>query len=487
MVSPNPCGVCVELTDHELRWLWYSFKGKDRHPLVPVRFDIISLPQGLMRQGKVLQHEEFRSILKSYLEQRKLEFKLRRNPRIRIGLSLQNQFIREYSLPWVKKGNRAGLLRYLAEEEIPIPKDELIYDYFIEEQKSSPLRLKVILSGIRESIFSPIASSFSAVGFEIEQVSFSQLSWGNVLDFASAKNTLFLREDEGQVQYIFYKEKIPEIIRNFPAAVQYYGEDEWNNEIHRMLLYLSSLHEDVELLSRILWGHGRETEKVGKRIEDYLQRVRGKAPTLQAVDTVSFGFLDYEPLEALHSAEPEQLLTVLGMALEENKNSLNNFWRVENHRKKKQRVKLVAVILILLMDLGGLGMLASSQESLNALQEEAKQLSEVKNSQVLAEGNLREQRQAWEKVAKHSTTVGQAVGELIVYDTEKIKLERIEIKGQTLLIQGVATESLEVQRVFQQLEASGWGKVQLGKYQLTESSLVGGMPIQFTLKAEQHE
>lgn len=486
MISPDPFRVAVELTDHELRWLWYSCKGKGKSKLVPARFEITLLPPGLIRQGKVLQPEEFISILKSYLEKCKVESKLHSNPRIRIGLSLHNQFIREYSLPWVKKGNRAGLIRYLAEEEIPIPKDELIYDYFLEEQKSSFSKLQVILSGIRQSILVPITSNFRAAGFEIEKVSFSQLAWAKVLDFGSGENTLFLREDEGQVQYIFYKGKIPEIIRSFPAAVHYYGEDEWNNEIHRMLLYLSSLHEQVEL-SRILWGHGRETEEVGERIGKYLQRVRGEVPTLQGVDAACFDFVSSRGLDALRSAEPEKLLTVLGMALEEEKYSLNNFWRVENLKKKKQQVKWIAAGVILLLNLGGYGVLACSEESLEALQVEARQLSEAIKTQVLLEGNLREQRLAWEKVVRHPSEVGQAMRELIAYNTEKIKLDRIEIQGERLLIQGVATESLEVQKVFQQLEATGWGKVQLAKYQLTESPSVEGMPIQFTLKAEHHD
>ncbi|WP_144678499.1 PilN domain-containing protein [Desulfitobacterium sp. LBE] len=482
--------VCVELTDHELRWLWYTQKGKDKGSLAPAQFEITPLPKGLIKQGKVLHLDTFLSILKGYLEQYKIDFQLPRNPKIDIGLPLQNQFIREYHLPWVKKRNRTGLLRYLAEEEIPIPEEELVYDYFLEEEKGPSRRLRVILSGIRNSVLSPVIFCFRKAGFEINKVCFSQLAWGRVLGFGPEGNTLFLREDEGQIQYIFYKGGIPKIIRSFPATLQYFGEEEWKHEIHRMLLYLSSPHDQAELM-RILWSQDRVAEKTGKRIGEYIKGVRGKVPVLQGVDEAFYAFWGSQPLNALAAYAPEKYLTVLGLALEDDKSVLNNFWRTENLKKKKQRITWGIAGLILLVNIYGLRMLVSTQQTIDTLRVEAQRLSEITANQTWEREKEIALKQTWEGIIGNPTAVGQEIRELTAYAPEGIHLERIEIKGRTLLIQGFATESLEVQRMFQQLKELGWGKVQLAKYQTAgdslEDSFREGMPIQFVLKAEEDD
>ncbi|HHY25467.1 MAG TPA: PilN domain-containing protein [Desulfitobacterium dehalogenans] len=478
--------VCVELTDHELRWLWYTQKGKDKWSFLPTQFEITPLPRGLIKQGKILHPDTFLAILQGYLEQRKADFKVYRSPKICIGLPLQNQFIREYHLPWVKKGNRAGLLHYLAEEEIPIPQEELVYDYFLEEQKESSQGLKVILSGIRDSVLSPAILCFRKAGFEINRVCFSQLAWGKALGFGLEGNTLFLREDEGQIQYIFYKGRIPEIVRSLPATLQSFGEKEWNHEIYRMLLYLSSLHDQVEL-NRILWGQSREAEKTGKRIGEYLKGVGGKVPALQGVDEAFYAFWGAKSFNAFHSYDPEKYLTVLGLALEEEKWALNNFHRTENLRKKEQQIKWIAAGVMLLVSISGSGMLVSTRQTLDILRVEAQRLSEINTSQAWENEKQTAQKQTWDKIAGNPTAVGRGIKELTANAPKGIHLERIEIKGRTLSIQGLATESLEVQRMFQQLQALGWGKVQLAKYQTAGDSIREGMLIQFVLKAEGYD
>ncbi|EHL07549.1 putative general secretion pathway protein L [Desulfitobacterium hafniense DP7] len=482
--------VCVELTDHELRWLWYTQKGKDKEALVPAQFEITPLPKGLIKQGKVLYPETLLSILRGYLEQRRVDFPLPRNPKVGIGLPLQNQFIREYHLPWVKKGHRTGLLRYLAEEEIPIPEEELVYDYSLEEEKGPSRRLRVVLSGIRNSVLSPVIFCFRKAGFEINKVCFSQLAWGKVMGFGPEENTLLLREDEGQIQYVFYKGGIPEIVRSFPATLQYFDEGEWKHEIHRMLLYLSSPYDQMEF-TRILWSQDREAEKIGKRIGEYIKDVRERIPVLQGVDEAFYAFWGSQPLNALAAYAPEKYLAVLGLALEDEKLGQNNFWRTENLKKKRQRIKRGVAGVLLLVSIGGLRMLVSTQQTLDTLRVEAQRLSEITANQTWEREKETALKQTWDRIIGNPTAVGQEIRELTAYAPEGIYLERIEIKGRTLLIQGLATESLEVQRMFQQLKAQGWGKVQLAKYQTAgdslEDSFREGMPIQFVLKAEEDD
>ncbi|AGA69871.1 Competence protein A [Desulfitobacterium dichloroeliminans LMG P-21439] len=487
MISQVRWKVCVEITADELRWLWCSYKGREGNAIIAVeKFETVPLPLGIIEQGKVQQPGEFLSIVKRYVEERKVEFRLPCHLKLRIGLPIQNQFIREYSLPWARKGDRKGLLNYLAEEEIPIPKKELMVDYLIREEKSSPPRLNVILAGIRKSVLTPLVSSFQAADIEIERVSFSQLVWGNALKFKPQDNTLILRQEAGQILGIYYKGKTPEMIRSVPAAAYSYGEKEWDREIHRLLLHFSSYNEQGDL-HRILWGRGSETAELGKRIVEYLHRVHGQESVLQEVDEAFYAAFDKELLQAIPCPEPEKLLTVLGIALDQEKNPLNNFWRGEMRKKKSHRVKTVTAGFLLLINLIGLGMLASSRYTLDNMHNEVNGLREMKANVALAEEQQREQVEAWVMVKNSPTTVGLAMQELSSYNPERIQLERMELKGNNLLMQGVAKESLEVQSVFQDLEAGGWENVVLSNYHVAEKPLVEHMPIQFTLKAVRHE
>lgn len=478
--------VCVELTDQELRWLWYTRRGKDKEAFVPAQFEITPLPKGLIKQGRVLDPEVFLSILRGCLEQRRADFQLPRNPKVRIGLPLQNQFIREYYLPWVKKGNRSRLLRYLAEEEIPIHEEELVYDCFLEEVKGPPQRLKVILSGIRNAVLSPVIFCFGKAGFEINKICFSQLAWGKVMGFGPEENTLFLREDGEQIQYVFYKRGIPEIIRSFPPTLQHFDEGEWQHEIHRTLRYLSSPHDQMEL-ARILWSQDGEAEKTGKRIGEYIKDVRGKVPVLQGVDEAFHAFWGSQPLKALAAYAPEKYLAVLGLALEDEKLGQNNFWRTENLKKKRQGIKRGVAGVLLLASISGLWMLVSTQQSLGTLRAEAQRLSEIAANHTWELEKETDLKQTWDRIIGNPTAVGQEIRELTAYAPEGIRLERIEIKGRTLLIEGLATESLEVQRMFQQLKTLGWGEVELAKYQTAGDSFKEAMSIRFALKAEDYD
>lgn len=481
MISRDQWLACVEVTDRELRWLWYIPKSKDEESFASmVKFEVIPLPPEVGRTN-LWHEEELKAFVAEYLKKRKAELGVRHSIKLRVGLPIQNQFIREYRLPWVPKGERGGLIKYLAEEEIPIPRNELIYDCFIREEKGSQKELLAVLSAIRRSAFGPVVTSLRDAGFEIERVTFAQLALVKALNFTHNENTLFLREEEGQVQFVFYRGLIPEITRNFPPAAQYYNDEEWDLEIHRMLLYFSSLNEQVEL-HRLVVGQGKEAEKVGQRISDYNWRLREKRPLLQKCEEIHSNLLSPEKLKNLSGSEPERMLAVLGMALEEGKDSLNNFWRVNYQKKRQERTKQRAVGLVLVLNVLGFALLLSSQQSLELISNEVNQLREYQAVLAAAEQEERDLELAWEEVKRNSTTVGDQLRELSAFNSDTIQFDHVEIKGSELVIQGVATESLEVQGVFQQLEAAGWRNVFLANYQLNYD--LGRSSISFTLKAE---
>lgn len=465
----------VELTDHELRWLWYIPKqGKEGISMTPVIFKVISLPQGIIEQGEVRQPTELTRILEKCLEEQGVKGRVK----VRIGIPFANSFIREYTLPWVAKRERTHLLSYLADEEIPISVNERFFDSFVTEENSSPKRLRVVLSGIRKWVLSGIITSFEAAGFAIESIEFSLLAWARVLNFGPEEYTLLIKEQRGMIQLILYKGQIPEITRVIPPAAKHYGAEEWSLEIQRILVYFSSLHERVEI-QRVVVSQGLEPENLGRRVCAYLSLEKGLEPSFQVLEGAIASLPQIE-----NCTDPDQLLAVTGMALVAGRTSSNNFQREENQRKMGQRNKWIAAIVLFALTLMGLGLRVSILKTMDALDREIIQLRVTGESLELLGKRQKEQARAWNDLARNPTTVGKDLRVLDGLTRKGLQFDRLEVKEGSLMIQGSASEGVLVQVVLNQLQNSGWEKARLRNYHLDENQDPEAGGIKFTLVAE---
>lgn len=475
MMSRERLQASVELTDHELRWLWYIPKqDKNGMSMTPVIFEAISLPQGIIEQGEVLQPTELTRILEKCQKERGIKGRVK----VKIGIPFANSFIRAYTLPWVAKRERRHLLSYLADEEIPISVNERFVDSFVTEENSLPKRLHVVLSGIRKWVLAGIVTSFEAAGFSIESIGFSLLAWARVLNFGSDEHTLLIKEERGMVQLILYKGQIPEITRIIPPASKHYGVEEWSQEIQRILAYFSSLQEQVEI-QRVVVSRGVETEKLGRRVCAYLSLENGLEPSFQVLE----GAIPSLP-QIENCSDPDQLLAVTGLALVTGRTFPNNFRREENQRKIGQRNKWIAVVVLFALTLTGLGLQVSTLKVIDALDREIFQLRATGESLELIGKRQEEQARAWNDLAKNPTTVGQDLTVLEGLTRKGIQFDRLEVKEGSLMILGSASEAVLVQEVLNQLQNLGWGKARLRNYHLDENRDSEARGIEFTLVAE---
>lgn len=467
--------VSVELTDHEIRWLWYNpGRNKEGINMTPVIFEIIPLPQGIIEQGQVLQHTELTRILERLREARGIKGRVK----VRIGIPFAKSFIREYTLPWVSKRERTRLLSYLADEEIPIPAHERVSDSFVTDENSSPRRLRVILSGIRKPVLSGIVTSFEVAGFSIETIGFSLIAWARLLNFKAEDHTLLIKEQMGMVQLILYKGQIPEITRMIPPSAKHYGAEEWGLEVQRILAYFSTMHEQVNI-QRVVVSQGVETENLGRRICAYLSLERGIEPNFQVLD----GAIPSLP-RVENCSNPDKLLAVTGMALEEPMTSPHNFWRGEIKRKIRQRNKWIAVGLLFALTLAELAIRVSTADKLSALDQEVLQLRTTGESIKQIRKSQGDHNRAWNNLAENSTTVGKDLTLLEALTGNGIQFGRLELKDETLIIQGNAFEGASVQRLLNQLQQLGWEKARLSNYHLDENRDSEAGRIAFTFIAE---
>lgn len=467
--------VSIELTDDELRILWYTpGKRKQEMDWTKVIFQVVPIPQGVIEQGQVLQPMELIRILESLRKAHGIEGRIK----ARIGIPFANSFIREYTLPWVTKRERTPLLTYLAEEEIPISANERVFDSFVLDQNSPPRHLNVILSGIRRTVLSGIATSFEAAGFSIEIIEFSLLAWAKVLNFEPGEHTLLIKEQMGIIQLILYKGQLPEIIRIIPLAAKHYSAEEWNLEIQRALAYFSTMHEKVEI-RRIVVSQGIDTEDLGRRFCAYLSLEKGIEPKVQVLGVAMPSILRIE-----NCTHPDKLLAVSGLALEEPKFAFNNFWRGEIRRKLVQRNKWFAFALLCALTFLGLILRVSTLERLDELNQENFMLKASGESMEKLRKKQEGQARAWKDLLNHPTTVGRDLSNLNSLSGNGIWFERLEVRQDSLDVKGSASEAILVQQVMNQIQSLGWEKTQLTNYRMDKKSDFGAGQNEFTLKAE---
>jgi type IV pilus assembly protein PilM len=431
-----------------------------------------------MQQGQVNKPQELTRILESVL---KLETDESGKSRIKVRISIPyaNSFIRTYTLPWASKRERVRLLTYLADEEIPIPASERLIDFLLTEKAGSFRQFNVILSGIRKAVLYELAACFKEAGFSIELIGFALLAHAKVLDFKAAEHTLFIKEQQGLVQLILYQGQIPKIIRIVPSVARYLGiEAESHLEVQHIFAYFSTLQEQIEI-QRVVIGTGKEAEKLGRRICDFL----GLAGAEKLESHSLAGVLSTLPKLAVNE-EIEPYLAVTGMALEELKTSPNNFWRDELQWKNDRRHKWLAGAGVLFLILIGLIWCFSLTEKVLTLRQEVGQLQAVSQKLEQAEGSRRGQIQAWEELLAKPTKVGRELTQLSSLLSEGLTFEQIEMKEGTLALQGRAAEAASVQGLFKKLESLGWQNARLTNYQLQEKAVRSTREIEFTVQAE---
>ncbi|NMA69807.1 MAG: hypothetical protein GX958_10365, partial [Desulfitobacterium sp.] len=380
--------------------------------------------------------------------------------------------------------------KYLAEEEIPIPSEELHYEYSIVEDKENN-KLKVLLAGIRKNYLYSLVKVFQESGFLVKEVRVSLLTWKNILRLNDEEITLIVLEDNAQINLVIYKGGTPQLIRAF--------------EIQRLLFYLETYDGEI-LVRQILHGSGKRTEEIGKGIQEVLTRHLGKTPILRELDKVlehsplvSSLSQTSSPLQSILAEYPtEKLLTCVGMCgmgmpdmgtVRKDIYDID-FWRQIFVSKRNKLQKQIGASFLSVVMIAISLLFIYFQQASHALQNEVLQLRELEANAIEQQENSLRPLYSWERAERKKTSVGQELGALLSLKNESLQLKRIEIKGTSLLIEGNTGEALVVPQLFHQLRELNWMNIELVNYEFThspqtENSLL--LPIKFSLKGEKHK
>lgn len=485
--------VSIEITDQEIRVLGYlptrerrlkrlkrlkrleEFKEID---MTSVMFETFILPSGVIEQGIVRQPTELTRILELSLKNRGIKG----NVSARITIPLSNGFVREYSLPWISKRERKQLIPYLADEEIPIPTEERVYDYWIAEEKLEDKRIRVVLSGIRKANLTSFTTCFEAAGLGIESLGFSPLAWAYALNLEPNQHILLIKEHSDFFQFHLYKGRIPEMTRTLRLDPQgSLGIEERDVELERVLAYFWTFQEKVDI-RRVIISEGKESAKLGQKVCAYLRQEKGLAPQLQTMTEVISPYINSE----FKGDEPEKILAVLGMAFQSSSDYPNNFWREKVRIKQGQRRRWIATVLLLVLSFTGLVVRDLLVQKVDTLDSEISQLEANREVMTRSIDEETKRTQEWLQLVEHPTSVGHELAQVQSLMGNGIQFKRLDYQEGTLIIEGDATQPALVQNLFEKLQLLGWDQPRLGTYHQDENRDSTDERIEFSLTTKKN-
>lgn len=464
-MSHRDLRVTIEITDQEIRILrlnsYQTFDG----------FDCIPLAKGIIEQGIVRQPQEFINVLQEYFKRLGIRGKVK----AKLAIPMSNGFIREYTLPWVRKRERIKLMNYLADEEIPIPEEERTFDYWMSEEKHqdkySDKQLHVILSGIRKTVLSTYSSCFERAGFHLESIGFTSVAWAYALNQDKGERTLWIKETGDAYQLLFYHGPIPEVTPLMRITAE---------ESH--LAYFLPLQEKVDI-HQVVVSEGTEARMLGQRVCAYLQKEKGTMPHLRTVSEI------VSALNAVKwkSEEPEKFLAVLGLAHQRSREAPQNFWRETVNRKQQERNQWITVLLLIALCFVGLKVRDFLTQERNKLELEVVQFEANRAAMVREADQSAKQAQEWLQLIRRRTSVGKELSKLNGLSGNGIRFEQLDYREGKLVIQGSAAQPSEVQEILNRLQTFGWDQPRLQSYAQDLSRNSGEGRIEFSLTANRND
>lgn len=464
--------VSVEITDQEIRMMWYP-KNFLQNP-TSVMFESIPLTPGMIEQGFIKKPAELFQVLESSKSSRGINGKIN----AQVTLSVPNGFIREYNLPWVPKRDRLNLIRYLADEEIPILPEERVYDAWIEEEGSE--RLRVVLCGMRKDMVTALIMCFEGVGFNISSLGFSSLAWVNAFAFEANCNTLFIRKLTDQYQFISYHGIIPKLTRILVLENNQNVIPLYNEEIIKILNHYFRPFQESGVFQRVILNSEAESDQLGRFVCNYLKEIQGVEPQLQNMTRVISAYCD-------GLVKDDKYLAVVGTALQQ-PNPINNFLRDKTRSKSKSQKQLFAVVLFLVFSLVGLGVGYRLEGKIEKVHEEVYELklkSEKITGAEMAEASRKQEVNA---LNEERSTVGEHMRLLLSLSGKGVEYDRLRYQAGQIIINGLALEAHQVQKLLSELQGIGYTNVHLENYQSEHAATnVQGdkRRLRFSLKAQE--
>lgn len=451
-----------ELTDGEIRAFWFSVPSfrKKMNNCTAVKFDRISIPTGIIEQSNVRDENALIKILFNYKEHNPSK-----SPKTYLAIPLQQGFIRTYTLPWIPKRDRKSAMSLLVDEEIPIARSDLLYDFLVISEEKQ-ISLQVLLGATRQSLLERYVFVFGQAGFEVTGVDFAFSVVGQALGFEPSEDILYLQGESDSFHMALFRGAVPEIVRTmpaFPTTKESVGSitgriEAWGNEIRRFLLYYRTQQTALNL-KRLVWS--------GDSVADQLAQELFASNHVSSIEQAQ---LQDVPCAWQEILDKDTGWTVVaagyGLRISARRPELN-LWRQSNEvqtvRGRYQSIALIACAVWMF----GTMFWAVLYLMMMPLRQEVQQLSNQGARIVAQAKHLKDLENAWQKVKGYPEKIGVGLIEVQAMRSAELTIEHVSYKQGSLSLSGSAKNPKSVQALIRTMRELGWEQPALSRYKLT--------------------
>ena len=444
--------VVFELTDREIRAFWFSVHPfrKQGHSSTAVTFDRLPIPTGVMEQGNVRDETILTDILSAYGAEH-----LGESQNVYLAVSLQQGYIRSYTLPWIPIRDRKSAISLLVDEEISIARSDLLFNYLVlAEEKHKDLH--ILLGATRKSLLSQVVYIFGEAGFKVTGVDFAFSSLGQSLGFEPNEDVLYLQGQCDSFQVALFRGAVPESVRSLNEQAE-----EWETEIRRFLLYYRTQHLDLNL-KRLVWNGDSMSESLAQSLLTSKQVSSVEKAKLKNVPDAWSKILEENEGWA-------EVAIGYGMRVFARSPALNLWHQPSIIQSAERRSRAITLFLAAIFMMGTIAWYSLYQMAF-PLQQETQKHS-LQGTKIEAQAKQQEDLQvAWNKITRHTERVSDGMAQIQTMQAlpgAELKLEQVMYKKGSMSLRGSAKDAKSVQNLISTLRIMGWEQPALTSYKLT--------------------
>lgn len=151
--------VGFDISDRTVKYLQLSPYGKLDFNF----FGEFTIPEGIIVNGEILQEEKLVEVLKEWLDR---DGRSIRSSAVTMSLPEEKSFLRVVQLPTIQKSEISKAIRWEIESNIPLPVDQLAYDYEIVEPLEDHLdHIDVLLVAFPKNVVESYTRIIMKCGF----------------------------------------------------------------------------------------------------------------------------------------------------------------------------------------------------------------------------------------------------------------------------------------------------------------------------------
>lgn len=179
----NKSVIGLELDSQEIRAV--ELKGTKKKPTA-IAWGKAKLPEGIVKDGRVINPKLFAVELESLFNNNGFKGK-----DVILGVNNQDIIVRFASFPKVPEDKIRNMIRFQAQDYIPVSLDDLELDYIIvgEKKTEENEQLNVLLVGARKKMLNDFIEAFTAAKLDISEIDSTMLALGRSALIESSDGT----------------------------------------------------------------------------------------------------------------------------------------------------------------------------------------------------------------------------------------------------------------------------------------------------------